>query len=460
MKKYVLSLLLLLPVFFITSCRPTSNDLPADYKTFGTWIDGNSLIRDEEDTEYYLCDGGGKAYRLYRGKENEFMYCYDAETKTYIKMFGRDGKLQGMLNGKKTEERVPYISDGNLIIPASANCIFPETFIDYGYGGNCINFSSITVRGGNGTFYVSDEALYNGVKKELVYAFIEDGQKFIIEEGITSIGPGAINICNIFLEKKSSIVMPSSVTHIDINAFNGNGRYCDIYFKEVNPDADFSIFKNMILDKAQKEIIYVDFSGSTIGFNNLTVFPETLERIPSDIFHNIQRNYTIAIPDSVKIIEEGAFDIMDSLFQNHRITIISDLPRELESIGKESFRDVIFTNIDINIPEAVTIIPERAFQEAEGINTLVIPSSVKKIEQSAFYEASIKNIVIEEGCEEIGDFAFGSISGLEKITIPSSLKTIGTSFLSSGEDYLIEIKEDCPVYDIIKESYRENISVN
>ena len=60
--------------------------------------------------------------------------------------------------------------------------------------------------------------------------------------------------------------------------------------------------------------------------------------------------------------------------------------------------------------------------------SVVIPSTVKSIGDSAFYGCTgLKNITIPDSVTSIGNGAFSSCIGLTSVTIPDGVKDIGTS---------------------------------
>jgi len=73
----------------------------------------------------------------------------------------------------------------------------------------------------------------------------------------------------------------------------------------------------------------------------------------------------------------------------------------------------------------VSAIGDIAFLRAGGIETVVIPGTVKTIGLGAFQETLIKRVFIQEGVEEICDQAFFNCTFLETLVIPSSIKNIG-----------------------------------
>lgn len=67
--------------------------------------------------------------------------------------------------------------------------------------------------------------------------------------------------------------------------------------------------------------------------------------------------------------------------------------------------------------------------EDKGIETLVLPSSIKKIGDNAFSDNNLESILLPEGLESIGGSAFDSNS-LTSITLPKSVSFIGSRAFS------------------------------
>lgn len=60
------------------------------------------------------------------------------------------------------------------------------------------------------------------------------------------------------------------------------------------------------------------------------------------------------------------------------------------------------------------------------LESIVIPSKVKKIETRAFYGCrKLNDVTIRDGVEEIGDQAFGEAPLLKTLVVPPSVKKIG-----------------------------------
>ncbi|MBR5173878.1 MAG: leucine-rich repeat domain-containing protein, partial [Clostridia bacterium] len=95
----------------------------------------------------------------------------------------------------------------------------------------------------------------------------------------------------------------------------------------------------------------------------------------------------------------------------------------------------------IDIPETynglpVTVIADSAFKGNSGLQTLSIPSSVKTIGSSAFYQQlNLETVTFAEGSnlETIGSKAFYNCGRLSSVIIPSTVETIGSSAFEASK---------------------------
>ena len=69
-----------------------------------------------------------------------------------------------------------------------------------------------------------------------------------------------------------------------------------------------------------------------------------------------------------------------------------------------------------------------------GVTKVIIPDTVKKIGDYAFYVSkNLKEVVLSENLESIGDYAFSICPNLETITLPTSLISIGKMCFSNNK---------------------------
>lgn len=126
------------------------------------------------------------------------------------------------------------------------------------------------------------------------------------------------------------------------------------------------------------------------------------------------------------------------------------IPEGVTEIGFRAFEDCI-NLISLEMPETVTEIGSYAFSCCENLEEIIIPKSVTEIAHNAFYRTKwynnqpdgfviinnilyghkcknrdeIKTIKIPDGVKKIVDFAFSDYIGLENIEIPKSVTEMG-----------------------------------
>lgn len=139
------------------------------------------------------------------------------------------------------------------------------------------------------------------------------------------------------------------------------------------------------------------------------------------------------LPSNIKF-EDGACDV----FSESKVKNVTIGCSMCESMfyGCNYLENVTFTE-DNGINE----IPKAAFELTAGLKKIEIPSSVKKIGDSAFELSAVSEIKFNEGLETIGNLAFNTWGSFEKITLPSTVKSIGEKCFNSYKPYLIELND-------------------
>lgn len=136
--------------------------------------------------------------------------------------------------------------------------------------------------------------------------------------------------------------------------------------------------------------------------------------------------------------------VVDALGHKHDANGVCSVCGDRVSLNLSVNANGVITNMGnckdkhVIIPEyingvKVVAIAEGAFK-GTGIESVVIPSTVKTIEQKAFFScASLKSVVIGDGVEHIADGAFLGCTSLTSVTISGSVKSIGDrAFFSCG----------------------------
>lgn len=154
------------------------------------------------------------------------------------------------------------------------------------------------------------------------------------------------------------------------------------------------------------------------------VLPKGLKEIGNSAFYNCTSLKSITIPSTVQSVGIGAFYGCEQLETAIIEADLTEIPELMFYLSK-SLKTV-------NLPESIVSIGADAFngcplQMDNGI--LVIPSNVKTIGERAFSTSTsnITSIQFPEGLEEIGESAFYNIKKIREVVLPSSLKKMNDS---------------------------------
>jgi hypothetical protein len=215
---------------------------------------------------------------------------------------------------------------------------------------------------------------------------------------VTSIGIDAFYSCG----SLTSVTIPSSVMSIGIYAFS----YCS------------------------------NLTGVTI--------PSSVTSIGSNAFSWCDSLTNVTIPSSVMSIGDSAFNGCRSLTS---ITI----PSSVMSIGIYAFSGC--SNLTgVTIPSSVTSIGGYAFSSCSSLTNITVDSrnpSYASVDGVLFDKElktivafpngkNVRNYTIPSSVKSIGDSAFYNCSSLTGVTIPSSVKSIG-NYAFSGCDNLVSV---------------------
>ena len=190
------------------------------------------------------------------------------------------------------------------------------------------------------------------------------------------------------------------------------------------------------------------------------VLPENTRIISEYAFARAEFT-SFVIPNSVIEIGIGAFEDADELEEmtipfvgknaNETVSAYSvfsyifngDTPNSLKKVtltgGNGANRDTIpflafeSSNLrEVILPEGITTIGAGAFHFCTDLESINFPSTLKTIEDSAFFQTKLNSIVLPEGLETIGQQAFAS-TRLSYILVPGTVTTIGSfAFASNG----------------------------
>ncbi|MBO4798524.1 MAG: leucine-rich repeat protein, partial [Candidatus Methanomethylophilaceae archaeon] len=296
---------------------------------------------------------------------------------------------------------------------------------------NCTSLASVTLEEGV-TVIVADELFSNCAFKSISI-------------------PSTVYDLNLSKFERRQAMWPSSLESITVSKDNPNYSSADgILFDksgstvlvcpmgktgsaEIQSNIDdyafwHSSLKNVTLKEGVKSIGNNAFRGSSIESINL---PESIEKLKELAFYSCTNLKTIDIPDSLKAIPDSAYDSCSSL-------MLRDLPSKLESVGAYAFRNCPDVVLD-KLPESLRFIGSWAFY-GTGIENIEIgiPNEVT-IGGSSFGGESLKSVTLGkvsvEGVEKEEYKFILNGNGLESVTVTPDFtlwKQIGPLSIGPG----------------------------
>lgn len=165
-----------------------------------------------------------------------------------------------------------------------------------------------------------------------------------------------------------------------------------------------------------------------------------IEKVDSKMFSSFINLKEIKLPDSVRIIEDGAFEFCEKL---QKINI--DELDNLKEIGenalcntqwyKDSIKDkqflikrdiLIGVNVDtdrIEVPEGIKIIAKEAFASNDTVREILLPQSVNSINAGAFSKmSSLESIELPKNLQRIEYGTFSMCSNLSYVNTEELLE--------------------------------------
>ena len=294
--------------------------------------------------------------------------------------------------------------------------------------GDCIGLTSIKIPAGvkevkegwsngenRGPFYncknIKSAVLEKGMER-IENRLLQDctGLESVeIPERVKEIGNCAFLNCNSLKEVK----LPESLTTIGEMAF-GNCQG----LTSIKIPANVKEVKEVWWDSGDRGPFYKCENIESITFG------EGMEKIPSRLFQNCTGLKKINWPSTLKSIDHSAFGSCSSLEK-------VEIPEGVNEIGQYVFRDC--SNLkEVKLPEGLTALGGMAFGNCPDLTSIKIPANVKEVKdvwweggyRGPFYKCkNIENVTLGE-MEKIPSRLLQDCSNLEKIIIPDSVKSI------------------------------------
>ena len=370
--------------------------------------------------------------------------------------------VNGVLFNKDKTELICYPAgktDKSYNIPDSVTSIGYYAFQDCSSLTSITIPSSVTSIGGSafsGCTSLTSITIPDSVTSigDLAFSGCTSLTSITIPDSVTEIGSSAFSGCT----SLTSITIPDSVTSIGDLAFSGCTSLTSITIPDSVTEIGSSAFQDctsltsITIPNSVTSIGYYAFYGCT-SLTSVTI-PDSVKAIYSSAFSDCSSLTSVTIPNSVTSIGEYAFRDCSSLTSitiPDSVTSIGDYAfsgcKSLTAIDVEvgnnnytSMNGVLFnkdktelicypagkTDKSYNIPDSVTEIDWRAFEDCTSLTSITIPDSVTSIGNWAFNGCtSLTSITIPNSVTDIDDSAFRDCTSLTSITIPNSVTEIG-----------------------------------
>lgn len=348
-------------------------------------------------------------------------------------------------------------------------------YSDVFYG--CESLKTLTVDENNQYFTAKDDVIYNKDMTTLIlyapkkedtsfsvhatvktidaYAFQYSELKAVtLPNGLEKIGYGAFISSSI-----ESIKIPASVTNLGTLVFSKCKSLTSVVFedsitiKEI-PDSAFSsssALTSIEIPESVETIGSAAFSYCT-SLKNVSI-SDKITRVGNDAFNNTAILKSMLYSNGVKyldgwavdlkysveniVIKEGTKGLEDGFFNFDSVIKTISLPASLQYVGEQSFlssENIVSVTVADNNNyysslDGILYNKEKTeliyYPKGKTDESFTAPKTVKVIYDCAFYQSSVKNVVLPEGLEKIGNSAFWSNKALESINFPSTLLDVG-----------------------------------
>jgi len=161
---------------------------------------------------------------------------------------------------------------------------------------------------------------------------------------------------------------------------------------------------------------------------------------------------------SLNLSGDALTSIPNNAFEKCKTLVSLNIPNSVTIIGKYAFSNCSSLT-SITIPNSITSIGESAFYYCAKLTNITIPNSITRIWRSTFCGCeSITNVTIPDSVTRIDDVAFRECTNLASITIPNSIKSIGRLVFGECEN-LISINIPSSVTEIGEIPFEKCISL-
>lgn len=383
----------------------------------------------------------------------------------------------------------------NIVVGYSVKTIGDYAFYNCALGR--VSIPSATVSIGNYAFAENDKMTKATLRKNLLTigngAFRNCGAlaTITIPATVTSIGIEAFENCSSI----PKVTIPVGVTEINDRAFSNCSSLANVTISGAVTRIGISAFYNnafeSIILPETVEVLGDSAFRQCANLKEITL-PDALNTIGDAVFLKCSALYRVSLPDSVTSVGKSVF------FYNNDITVeirknsgtVADgllkqqgvhhviLDADITAIGNNVFDScyelstVTYGNETVNpgeykLSSAIKTIGSEAFRDNAMLRNLIVPDTLEKIGEKAFYNViqsmynckevtvtfyfvngtisenvlksqNICYILVGDGISVVGTEAFNNCKSLKTVSLPDTVSTIGDNvFAASNGDIVL-----------------------
>lgn len=212
------------------------------------------------------------------------------------------------------------------------------------------------------------------------------------------------------LKNLRTISLPSTLRTVKATMFPCNNRWSHNVLERIDISPDNPYYKSVdgiLYSKDMTVLICVPCNHPASDL----IVPEAVQTIAKRAFSGNTNIFSVALPKTLKVIEESAFQDCASLKKAS--------PIFADSIEQTAFSNCGIENIELHVP----VIGKYAFSDCAKLINIALYET-QAIEEGSFSCCGITEVTLPESVTNIGMRAFADCK-LTSITIPKSVTSVG-----------------------------------
>lgn len=258
--------------------------------------------------------------------------------------------------------------------------------------------------------YLEGGIVYNDSSKTIIEKCLPETKgDVVIPSTVTKIEANAFRNCSHI----TSVTIPPSVKEVAANAFNSCHSLTTVHITDIEKWCliEFSNARSNPMYYANQLLINRE------PIQNVSI-PKTIKEIKAFTFWNCQSLVSVHLHDNITAIGWTAF---------YNCTHLEhiNLPQSITAIESYAFYNCRSLR-SIEIPQNVVKISSYTFEFCSNLNSVVLSSNTTTIGERSFYSCiNLRKISLPKTITEIGDYAFAFCTALCSLKLPNSIDKIG-----------------------------------